>query len=95
MDWLATLFESGRIADLIISGLLLEAGALAFLRHRLAYGPPLIEWLLLLLSGAGLLWALGLALRGAHWTWLALALLVALGGHMAHLMVVWTARPNV
>lgn len=80
---MSALFESGRIVDLILLLMLVEAviiGALALVwRYRL----PVTGLLLNLAAGACLLLALRAVLTDAGWTvagiWLALALLAHLG----------------
>jgi len=79
------LFSSGRIVDVALAALAIEAVALAVLRRRRGRG---LSWQVLwpnLLAGAGLLLALRGALTGAHWRWVALALLVALGANLLDL----------
>ncbi len=78
---MADLFASGRIVDAILLLTALEAGALLLLRRR--------DLLATLLAGAALLAALRLALAGAEWTWVALALLAALIAHLFDLARRW------
>ncbi len=75
------LFSSGQIIDLIIAFVVAEAALLVFFRNW--HGIPLPGLLGNLLSGVCLLVALRLALVGASWQWIALALVAAL---LAHIM---------
>lgn len=74
--------ESGRIVDLILALVVLEALGLAWwLRGRggvLPLAPTLV-------AGACLLVALRAALAGAGWAWIAAALAGALAAHLADL----------
>jgi len=83
------LVSSGRIFDLI--GALLLAEGLAFSAYRALTGRGISHadlWFSLA-AGAGLLLAArGLAVD-AGWTWIALALLLALGGHVGDLSRRW------
>jgi hypothetical protein len=78
---MAALFASGRIIDAILLLTVLEAGFLLW-RRRAAL-------VLTLLSGLGVMVALRLALAGADWRWLALALLASLAAHVADLKRRW------
>ena len=77
-------FSSGRIVELILGLVLLEALLLIVLRRW--HGMSLVSVLGNLLAGACLLLALRVALVGADWRWLALALLGALLGHGLDIM---------
>lgn len=81
------LFSSGRVVDIALAALALEAAVLTVVYRRTGRG---LSWPVLwpnLLAGAGLLLALRGALTGAHWRWVALALLVALGANLLDLRV--------
>lgn len=65
-------FASGRVADVILAVLAIEAVLL--LRGRRL---PTADLLLLLGAGAAFAWALRGALTGAAWPWVALPLAVA------------------
>lgn len=70
-------FSSGRVADTALAVLGIEAAVLVVIHRRTGRGLP---WRALwpnLLAGAGLLLALRGALTDAHWSAVALALLVA------------------
>lgn len=79
---MGALFASGRIVDLILLLVLLEALALAAWARRSRSGPGLAGLLPNLLAGAFLLLALRAALADAAWPWIAAALA---GGLVAHL----------
>jgi len=81
----ATLFTSGRIAELIILLVIVEAAALLAYRRRTGRGLPPAVLLPHLLAGVCLLLALRAGLAGMHWGWLALALLAALAAHLLDL----------
>ncbi|MBL8224351.1 MAG: hypothetical protein JNM50_03385 [Chromatiales bacterium] len=79
------LFSSGRVVDIALAALAIEAVVLAAIHRRTGRG---LSWQALwpnLLAGAGLLLALRSALTGAHWRWVALALLVAFGANLLDL----------
>lgn len=82
---LHALIASGRVADLVLAVMALEAVALiAFLR------PGQIELVGLLgnlAGGAALVLALRFALTSAPWPWIAGALLLSMVGHMVDLGV--------
>lgn len=83
------LFHSGRVVDLILLLVLLEAVLLALYRRRSGRGPAFRRLLPNLLSGAALLLAVRLALVQSQWTWVATALLLALVAHLADLRQRW------
>ncbi|WP_211364742.1 hypothetical protein [Roseospira marina] len=91
MSLLADLYASGRVADVLVVFVLLEAVGLIWLHRRV--GRPGAPWGLLinLATGAALVLALGAALKGAAWPWIGLWLIVALVGHTADLAVRWRA----
>ena len=80
---MSDLFASGRIVDVVL--LLVAAEAVVILAWRRRAKPGAGALLVNLASGACLMLALRAALVGAHWTWLALALLGALAAHLADL----------
>lgn len=83
------LFASGRIVELILALVLLEAAGLVALRRLRGTGPPLAATLTNLLSGAALLLALRAALVGSGWVSIALWLLAALAAHLGDLALRW------
>jgi hypothetical protein len=86
---MAALFANGRIVEAILLLVLLEAAALLVWHRRTGRGLPPGELLPALLAGAGLLAAWRLAIAGAAWPWLGLALLAALLAHLADLARRW------
>jgi hypothetical protein len=70
-------FASGRIADLVLAVLALEAAALWLWHRRTGRGVPPAELLGFAVAGAALLLALRAALTGAAWPHVALWLVVA------------------
>lgn len=76
-------FEGGRIVDVILALVAIEAVALVALRR--VHGAPLPGLVANLLAGTFLLIALRCALAGLGWPWIALSLLAALGAHAADL----------
>jgi hypothetical protein len=82
---MSQLFASGRIVDLILGFVALEALLLGrYARHA----APRLPWRLLLLGlvpGVALLLALRASLRGAPWPTIALCLTVALAAHLIDL----------
>jgi hypothetical protein len=86
---MSDLFAGGRIVDLIIAGVALEAVVVLAWRAAFGRGPAPTSFLSNLLSGAFLLIALRNALVGAGWPWIALCLLAALVAHIADLIARW------
>lgn len=76
-DW----FASGRIIDIVLLLVALEALALAFWRRRSGRGPTSLALLPNLLAGASLMLALRFALTGMSWVWIALMMVVSLVAH--------------
>ncbi len=87
-----SLFASGRIIDVILVAVALEAAVLAVLRSRFGIGPGLIRMLANLIAGICLMVAVRLALVYAPWTEIAAALLAALIAHLADLTGRWHRR---
>ena len=86
---LQALFSSGRVVDLALALMLLEAVALLAMRRGRGGGLAPAELLAFLLAGAFLLLALRAALVGAAWNWIALPLVLALLAHLADLGLRW------
>lgn len=86
---MADLFGSGRIVDLILALIVVEAALLTLLHRRRGAGVPPAELLGQLASGAALLLALRSALVGASWTSTAAWLAVALVAHLVELARRW------
>ena len=81
------LFESGRIIDLILAGVAVEALLLAGLRYRLGAGPSLPGLMANLAAGAALMLALRAALTGSAWPVVAAFMLAGLLAHGADLVL--------
>lgn len=84
------LFYSGRIVDLILMLVVLEAVGLYVYRLRTGRGPVLVQVAPSLLAGAALLLAVRLALAGAWWGWIAVSLACSLVAHMLDLWLRWS-----
>lgn len=82
---MAELFASGRIIDVILALVALEALALLAWRVRRGRGPSVAMLLSNLASGAALMVAVRAALTDAHWTIIASCLLAALGAHLTEM----------
>jgi hypothetical protein len=78
-------FASGRVADLVLLVLLLEALGLALWHRRTGRGLPPAAILGLALPGVALVLALRAALVGAGWAWVAAALIAAFAAHLLDL----------
>ena len=83
------LFVTGRVVDLILGLVAVEALALAAYRRRTGRGIPLADLAANLLAGSCLLLAVRAALVSAWWGWTALALAAALLAHLADLARRW------
>ena len=80
---MASLIESGRIVDLIVVLVIVEAIALCVISLRTRRGPRVPDIVSNLAAGLFLLLALRAALSGAAWPWIA-AMLAAAG--LAHVV---------
>jgi hypothetical protein len=89
---MAELFASGRIVDLILLFVLLEAALLAGLGRRLGR-PCLADVAAALLPGVALMLALRAALVDANWPVTAACLALALAAHLADLWRRWGRAP--
>jgi hypothetical protein len=83
------LFASGHVADLILVVLVLESALLIAWHRRTGNGLVPRAVLALALPGVALVLALRLALTGAWWGWIALALLAAFAAHLADIALRW------
>ncbi len=83
------LFASGRVVDLVLALIALEAVLLTWHRRRSGRGLPAAELLAFLLAGACLLLALRAALVGASWVWIAAPLAGAGAAHLVDLRLRW------
>lgn len=88
---MADLFSTGRIVDLIVAIVIVEALLLSIYRWRTARGVEIVDLLNMLLPGLFLLLALRGALVGAHWIWIAGFLVLSLVTHLADLRRRWRA----
>ena len=89
MKVLEDLFASGRIADLILALVVIEAAALLLLYRATGRGIPARQLLPNLAAGATLVMALRSALLDQPWHVTALWLLLALIAHAADLFSRW------
>ena len=82
-------FASGRVAELILLMLVIEAVALGLHHRRTGRGISLRAVLPFLLAGAAFALSLRAALTGAGWPWVALPLIGALMAHLWDLAARW------
>jgi hypothetical protein len=87
---MADLFATGRIVDLILGLMVLEAAALAAFHRITGHGVPLASLLMNMAAGVCLLVALRAALAGAEWGIVAGALAAALMAHLLDLRSRWS-----
>ena len=80
-----TLFASGRVVDIALALMVLEAVGLWVYRRTQGRPFPLADVAWNLAAGACLLLALRAALTGAGWAWVALFLTAALVAHIGDL----------
>ena len=83
------LFATGRIADLVIALMALEAITLIAYRRVTGHGIGTTQVLSNLAAGVCLFIALRLALTGAQWTWIGVVLAASLAAHLADLKSRW------
>lgn len=86
---MADLFASGRIVDLILMVMYLEAIVLIIARRWFRSGPATLPLAFTLLSGAALVLALRVALTGGHWLAIALLLVIAFAAHLLFVAASW------
>ncbi len=86
---MSELFASGRIVDLVIALVAIEALAILMWKAKSGRGPAAAPFVCNLLSGAFLLLGLRNALANAAWPWIALCLIAALAAHVADLIGRW------
>ena len=86
------LFAGGRVLDLILAGMALEAVGLAAYHRRTGRGVAPHAFLPNLLSGMCLLLAMRAGLAGLWWGWVSLCLLGALLLHLSDLRRLWSAH---
>lgn len=83
---LQSLFESGRIADVILALIALEVVGFAAFHRLTGRGLPVRQLIANLLSGAFLILAYRSAATGAPWTVAAVCLALAFAAHLADLI---------
>jgi hypothetical protein len=86
---LEPLFQSGRIADIVIAVMLVEAVLLAAYHRKTGLGIEPKQLLTNLAAGVALFVAVRLALTGAHWTSISMALGASFLAHLADLRSRW------
>jgi hypothetical protein len=86
---MTALFTSGRIVDLILAMVVLEALVLLTYGFVTGRGIPAVNLLTNLLAGAFLLMALRTALLDSHWSWTAAWLAASFFAHIADLAQRW------
>ncbi len=91
---MAELFSSGVVAVIIFALMLIEGVALTLLFRRTGKGIAPFGFAWGLAAGAGLVLALFGALVGAHWQWIAAALVLSLAAHVADISLRWTAAAS-
>ena len=94
MQAIADSLLDGSFIDLILGLVLLEAVILLFFKFALGKGPSISDWLPNLVSGGALLVSLRLALAESEWSWIAMALLVALAAHLTELVYRFLLKTN-
>lgn len=83
------LFSNGRIVDLILLLMVVEAAVLGLHNRRTGRGLPVRQVVTVLMAGGFLLLALRAALTGAAWSSIALFLGLGLIAHLADLVGRW------
>lgn len=86
---MSSLFASGRIADLILALVVIEAIALIVYWRRRGRGVPPLDLIVNLASGACLMLALRSALMHQSWQWTAAWLAAAGVAHLADIARRW------
>lgn len=93
VDRIFGLLADGRLLDVVVALMVVEAGVLLWWRARTGGGLPASGVLCVLASGICLMLAVRAALTGAGTATVALWLLAALAAHVADLAVRWQ-RPS-
>jgi hypothetical protein len=83
-------FANGRIIDIIVGLMALEAAGLLLLRRLSGRGPSAVEILVSLAAGLCLLLALRVALTDGRWELVAAALAASLVVHLSDLRLRWS-----
>jgi hypothetical protein len=89
---LQDLFSSGRIADIVIGLMMVEAIVLFAYHRATGKGLRTTQIFSTLAAGVFLFLALRLALTGASWPWIGFALAASLAAHVADLTSRWNSR---
>jgi hypothetical protein len=82
-------FASGRVIDVVLAAVVIQAVVLVAFARRTGRGVPPASLLATLAAGGFLLVALRFALAGAWWGWIGLALLASLAAHVVDLRLRW------
>lgn len=88
-DRIREFFGSGRIVDLVLAMMIVEAIALGLYFRFTARGIPFTDLLINLASATCLLVALRAALTGQSWIWVASGLVASMFGHLLDLSRRW------
>jgi hypothetical protein len=94
MDLFGALFRDGRIADVVLFFMAIEAVVLVWFARRYAGGLGSLQVLSALLPGLFLVLALRAALLHSDWVWIALALLGALVTHCIDMKARFQSRAS-
>lgn len=89
---MSELFTSGRVIDIILAAMVLEAILLLLYRRRSGAGPTLAQTIANLLSGAMIMLAVRSALTDSGWETTAVFLLSAFAAHIVDLKLRMGAR---
>ena len=92
IDSFALFFLDGRIADVVLLVMVIEAFALSWYSVRRVGAPSIKSLIFALLPGAFLALALKVALTQLSWIWIAAALLCALATHCVDMRARFAAR---
>lgn len=84
-------FNSGRVADVILAVMIVEALLLLVYRKATGRGMAPADVASMLLAGACVVLALRAALTGSHWPVVASFLIAALAAHLTDLYRRWSA----
>lgn len=91
---MSAFFADGRVFDLVLLCLAVEAVLLMLLHRRTGRGLAPIDLLGFLGAGFGLVLAARAAVAGASWPWIAAGLTLALGAHSLDLLRRWSRSNN-
>jgi hypothetical protein len=89
---LSELFTSGRVIDIILAAMALEAILLLLYRRRSGTGPTLAQTIANLMSGAMIMLAVRSALTDSSWKTTAVFLLSSFAAHIVDLKLRMGAR---